>query len=442
MKNNQTLKTAVIMAGGQGTRLQSITGPLPKPMVNIRGTQNKYFGQSKDTILEHQIDVLSENGITNFILVVGNKKEFIKSAFTTDIINRNVYTNTPYDRNINISFFEEQAPLGTGGSFCSKDLQQLTNGEDFLLTYADNLFDVNVQSMHKFHKLNNASVTVLISPCKDPDDRALCVFDKNSTNIISMIPKQGKEDGPRGGIFPNTPTNGLMILSNSFFSVLPENPMYLDFEEDVLMRLIYNPAYKVCGWESPCYIKDVGIVPRFYEGVKDLDQKIPETKNPDKYTQTGVIFKESDLLIQDTHGKISVNDDISYSIAQLNKNGIITFLEKDISGNLNFAKENDLIDTLLVRSQNPSFFNAKISELTDIETYAEEWNMPPQNIFYVAKQDPSIEDSLWIFSSLDPNAQPTTSENILSTINCIVNENSLVPPTSTTQNSDNQDPEA
>ena len=57
------LTTAVIMAGGQGTRLISITGKYPKAMVNIHGTEEQYLGTAKDTILEHQMKMLSENGI-------------------------------------------------------------------------------------------------------------------------------------------------------------------------------------------------------------------------------------------------------------------------------------------------------------------------------------------------------------------------------------------
>lgn len=417
------LDTAVIMAGGQGTRLQQITGPLPKSMVNIRGTQNQYYGLAKDTILEHQIDVLSQNGINNFILVVGNKKEFIKSAFTNDIINQSVYTHTPYDRKINIQFFEEQSPLGTGGSFCSKELQDLIQHKDFLFTYSDVLFDVNIQSMYNFHKRNQANATVLVSPCKNPDDRPLCVFDKYSSAIVSMIPKQGKEDGPRGGIFPNTPKNGLIILSNSFFRVLPEDPVYLDFEESILMRLIYDSNFKVVGWKTPCYIKDIGVVSRYYEGVEELSKNIPASKNPNKFEQTCVILKESDLLLRDKTGKITISKDVAFSISQLNSRGIITVLEKDISKSLNCEKENELIDTLLIRSQTPSFLNKQITDISEIKVLAEEWNMPPNHIFYVSKQTIKDGTEVWSYSSLEENSQPQIAPNILSATNNIIYQN-------------------
>ena len=285
------LKTAVIMAGGQGTRLQSVTGVLPKPMVNIRNTTIENFGKAKDTILEHQIDMLSENGITNFILVVGNKKEYIQAAFTNEIINHNIP-----GRNITIRYFAEDRPLGTAGAFCSRELQDMIQEDDFLFTYADVLFDINVGKMFELHDKERADATVLISPCSEPDDRPLCVCEKGSNIISGIIPKQGKTDGPRGGSFPNTPKNGIMILNKSALQLLPSQPTYLDMEESILTRLIYSGAYKVCAWNTPCYIKDIGTVDRYYEGVSELARNIPTLRNPAKNPQKCVIFKAKDLI--------------------------------------------------------------------------------------------------------------------------------------------------
>ena len=403
MQNNKSdniLKTAVIMAGGEGTRLREITGPLPKAMVNIKGTQSKYYGQAKDTILEHQIDVLSENGVTNFIFVVGNKKEFIKTSFTNEIINRNVYTKTPNDRNIHIHFFEEESPLGTGGSFCYKQLQQLIGNQDFLFTYSDVLFDVNVQSMFNFHKRNNANATVLVAPSKTPDDRPLCVFEDNSSEIISMIPKQGKQDGPRKGLFPNTPKNGLIILNSSFFKLLPETPTFLDFEENILIRMIYDDSFKVCGWQTPCYLKDIGVVSRYYEGVKDLSNGIPELRNPNKNPQSCCVFRESDVLDLSTEGIITLNPEIPPILSTLNSQGTITVLEKDLSAKLNNPQEDLLIDTLLVRQSSPCYLNAKIDDLTQIKPLLEEWNISLENLSYLEKQD-----GTWMSSTITQSQQ-------------------------------------
>lgn len=385
-----SLKTAVFMVGGKGTRLAPITGDLPKAMVNIKGTGALYNGTARDTILEHQMKILHDNGITNFILVVGAKKEYIQAAFTSEIINRNLGVN-----DISISYFEESAPLGTAGAFCSKELQDMIDGQSFLFAYADVLFDVNVQDMFNYYKLQNADAAVLISPCSEPDDRPLCVIGDDGSEVVSLIPKQGKQDGPRGGVFSNTPKNGLMILNKSAFSVLPVFPTYLDMEENVLSKLIYDGRFRVVAWNSPCYIKDIGTVNRFYEGTKELAFGIPETKNPARFPQSCVILKASDSIIFDKNGHASANEEIATAITYLNQHGVITIMYDDLDEENSFANcspkdaaiisaiQSKLIDTLLVRSGG-AYVNAQIDTPNDLVKVIEGWNISSDNLFYLS----------------------------------------------------------
>lgn len=367
------LTTAVIMAGGQGTRLQAITGPLPKAMVNIHGTQDLYHGQAKDTILEHQMKMLSENGITNFVLVVGNKKEYIQRAFTNETINQNIP-----GRNITISYFEEGTPLGTGGAFCSKELRDMIPEDDFLFTYADVLFDVNVKKMFEAHVRDNSDATVVISPCSQPDDRPLCVCVKGTNEVAGIIAKQGKGDGPRSGAFPNTPKNGIMIVNKSLFAELPTEPTVLDMEANILARAIHRDNYKVTAWNTPCYLKDIGTVDRFYEGVKDLEKGIPQQKNPDKVSQHCIIYRESDLIKINGSGQPTVEPRLAKSIAAANEAGVITVLDKDSDVLSADPCADWTIDALLIREGNGGFLNARFNdgqtvELVDIMNG---WNIP------------------------------------------------------------------
>ena len=376
------LTTAVIMAGGQGTRLISITGKYPKAMVNIHGTEEQYLGTAKDTILEHQMKMLSENGITNFILVVGNKKEFIEEAFTNEKINQLIP-----GRGINIQYFEEQDPLGTGGAFCSKELQDMIHDENFLFTYSDVLFDVNIQQMMTVHERDKADATVLISPCANPDDRPLLVCENRSNVVMDLIPKQGKHDGPRGSLFPNTPKNGLMIMRKTAFSVLPEEPTYLDMEANILTKLIYGSKHKVCAWNSPCYLKDIGVVDRFYEGVADLRKGIPATRNPEKMDQRCVVFNESDLIRVGENGKISLDIQVSDCIKEFNDRGIITLLYKNHPALAGHSKEDMIIDTMLIRDGVGTYVNAKYSDEDVVQgrlaERIEDWNISLDNTYTI-----------------------------------------------------------
>ena len=86
---------AVIMAGGKGTRLATITKNIPKPMVPIEGKQ----------LLEYQIENLKENGVTNIILIVGHLGDVIRDHFGDGSA-----------FGVDISYFVEETPLGTAGA--------------------------------------------------------------------------------------------------------------------------------------------------------------------------------------------------------------------------------------------------------------------------------------------------------------------------------------
>lgn len=84
----------IILAGGFGTRLQSVVKDIPKPMADINGYP----------FLKYVFDYLSKYNITKVILSVGYKQEIIKEYFETSY------------KNINIVYSTENNPLGTGGA--------------------------------------------------------------------------------------------------------------------------------------------------------------------------------------------------------------------------------------------------------------------------------------------------------------------------------------
>ena len=87
--------TAVIMAGGKGTRLQPLSKDIPKPMFLILGKP----------ILEYQIESLRKNGITDIIIIIG---------YLGDIIIN--YFRDGKDFGVNIRYITELEPLGSAGA--------------------------------------------------------------------------------------------------------------------------------------------------------------------------------------------------------------------------------------------------------------------------------------------------------------------------------------
>ena len=133
---------AVIMAGGKGTRLTSITQDLiPKPMVEILGKP----------LLEWQIEILREYNITDICFVIGHLGEKIKEYF-----------GNGEKHKVRISYIEEREPLGTAGAFYY--LNDWLEEENFFLIFGDVFFDIDLKRMLDFHIKKNSTATLFVHP--------------------------------------------------------------------------------------------------------------------------------------------------------------------------------------------------------------------------------------------------------------------------------------
>lgn len=127
----------VIMAGGKGSRLRPLTNVLPKPLIPL-GDQ---------TMLEDIMDRFTESGCNEFYISVNYKAEIIKQYF--QILNNPQY---------NISFFQEDKPLGTAGS-----LHLLNDKIDrtFFVSNCDIIIDEDYDQILDYHQRSNNEITVV-----------------------------------------------------------------------------------------------------------------------------------------------------------------------------------------------------------------------------------------------------------------------------------------
>ena len=139
----------VIMAGGKGTRIASVKGDVPKPMIDICGKP----------ILEWQIDVLKSQGLTDITLVIGYLGHIIKDYF-----------GNGSSFGVNISYYVEDVPLGTAGALFKMNLD-----DDFLLLCGDVILDVDYHRFIEFHRANNAWASLMAHPNGHPYDSSLLV---------------------------------------------------------------------------------------------------------------------------------------------------------------------------------------------------------------------------------------------------------------------------
>ena len=250
---------AVIMAGGQGTRIKSITkDEIPKTMLKV----------GNKTILEYQIDCLKKAEIDEIIIVVGHLKELIKDYFKDG-----------EGYGIKISYYEEINPLGTGGSlYYLKDYIK----DDFVFLYGDIFLNVNLNNMIKYHKRNKSDVTILVQPTSHAYDVDLVVL--NDDKVINYIHKGPKED------YINLGNSGIFCFSPRIFDYIKENQIQ-DVERDIISKMFQNT--NVYAYKTHEYLKDMGTVDRYNELINDFKKGI--TNNKKKV----FIFDINDIMFND-----------------------------------------------------------------------------------------------------------------------------------------------
>lgn len=139
------VRSAVVLAGGLGTRLRSAVPDLPKPMAPVNGRP----------FLEHQLDYWIEQGIECFVLSVGYLRERIIAHFG------NSY------RGAAIEYAVEEQPRGTGGGLLLA-VSRLNDDEACLVLNGDTYFEVDLPSLQAFHDARRADWTVALFRSTEP----------------------------------------------------------------------------------------------------------------------------------------------------------------------------------------------------------------------------------------------------------------------------------
>lgn len=181
----------VIMAGGKGTRLYPYTKVLPKPLIPIGDIP----------IMERIIDRFCEYGVHDFWATVNYKKSMIKSYFAET------------DRNYEITYVEEDKPLGTAGSL------RLIEGaldKPLIVTNCDILIDADYEDLYKYHQESGNELTI-VTALKNIVVPYGVVHSTENGAIMSM------EEKPRLSYFVNT---GMYILNPDLLEEIPEDTFF------------------------------------------------------------------------------------------------------------------------------------------------------------------------------------------------------------------------
>lgn len=237
---------AVIMAGGKGTRVASVSRDIPKPMLPVNGKP----------VLEHQIACLQRQGITDIILSIGHLGDQIQAYF-----------GDGSRFGVHIRYLREAVPLGTAGALY--DLKGSVD-EDFFLINGDLIFDVDLHRLMAFHKAAQAAATLLGHPNDHPYDSGVILADAQG-RVSGWLTKEEER-----GWYRNCVNAGIHVLSPALLEKL-DAPRKTDLDRELLKPLI--PTGKVYVCRTPEYVKDMGTPERIAQVERDLQTGLVERKN-------------------------------------------------------------------------------------------------------------------------------------------------------------------
>ena len=135
---------AIILAGGEGTRLRPLTDSVPKPMLPVMNRP----------MLCHIINLLKKHGVTDIAMTLCYRPETIREYF-----------GDGSRFGVHLTYFTEKEPLGTAGSV--KLAERFINGT-FLVISGDAVTDVDLSAAANFHAQKGADATLVLSSSENP----------------------------------------------------------------------------------------------------------------------------------------------------------------------------------------------------------------------------------------------------------------------------------
>lgn len=234
---------AIILAGGEGTRLRPLTSGLAKPAVPV---MNK-------PVIIHIIELLKKHGISNIAVTLKYLPLTVKET-----VNRYFPENK-------IEFFVENIPLGTAGSV--KNCQNFID-EDFLVISGDAMTDVDLSKAIDFHREKNSKITIISKKVQYPSQYGVIIADKENSVI-------GFREKPSANETEETLVNtGMYIVSPEIMEYCEENKA-VDFAKDIFPKLLKNNI-KIYSYETKDYWCDVGDTKAYLEANIQLLEQTKE----------------------------------------------------------------------------------------------------------------------------------------------------------------------
>lgn len=244
------MTTAIILAGGLGTRLRSVVSDVPKPMAPIAG---KPF-------LHWQLDYWCQQGIDRFVLAVGYKHEVISDYFGTRFQGRPIVYSV------------ENSPIGTGGALFQA-MNYLLDDGPFVLLNGDTYFAVSLDALMQSHQRHQADVTFALFASKEVGRYMGMAVDDHGR--IRALKSGSAEVGALacGGVYVMSPQS-LQLLQSQTFNDLAAA---VSLEDEVFPKALESGYCLQGGYVDGAFI-DIGI-PNDYHNAHTVIAAAPSQVN-------------------------------------------------------------------------------------------------------------------------------------------------------------------
>ena len=229
------LNTAIILAGGFGTRLQNVVQDLPKPMAPVNG----------EPFLNYQLRYLKHFGINRVILCTGHLAEKIESYYGSSF------------EGIAVAYSREQSPLGTGGAV--KMALQFVQEQEVLVLNGDSFFDLDLKTFEQQFRTSNASAAIALRRVDEAGRYGQIELDKDH-RIVSFHEKSPEQ---KQGLI----NAGIYILNKKTFPDHTPGSAF-SIEKDYFEKKCGTLVMK--GFEYEGYFIDIGIPQDYAKAQNDF----------------------------------------------------------------------------------------------------------------------------------------------------------------------------
>jgi mannose-1-phosphate guanylyltransferase len=227
---------AFLLAAGEGRRLRPLTATIPKCLVPINGIP----------LLAFWLQLCHKHGILDVLINLHHLPQQVEAFLSSD------------DSGVNVVTTYEKYLLGSAGTVASN--RHFVMGErDFFILYADNLTNVDLEKMLRFHQRRHSLFTMGLFRTSTPEEKGVVTLNEEHV-IIDFVEKPLQ---PRS----NLVNAGIYIASQELYHYLPGGN-FLDFGFDVFPKLLG----KMYGYLIQEYLLDIGTPETYQQAQQEWPQ--------------------------------------------------------------------------------------------------------------------------------------------------------------------------